>query len=217
MEFAIDAITAKAVLVALVVLCACLTGAVLVDAVLCRGPRPVPGAAVAAGRMVASAADASSASAPTAQSSPPPRDMSWRKTQERTPEIVQQQCSVDPLIHWTGDHYAVSRDLYKRLTKPSLELVPHAQIVPSIRDGKARGFKCWAVPRCSLLERLGFKDGDLFISINDTDISTPEKALSAYKNLRQVEHYSVLIERQGIRMKLRYRIHGPSSIGAAKQ
>jgi hypothetical protein len=46
--------------------------------------------------------------------------------------------------------------------------------------------------------RLGFRRGDLLLSVNGYDLSTPDRALEAYARLRGAEDFAVVFVRDGV-------------------
>lgn len=85
-------------------------------------------------------------------------------------------------------------------------LMMRARIVPYMKDGKASGFKLYAIRRGSLYSRLGFANGDVVAKINDQQIGTPEKALDIYQKLRDAKTFTVDIIRHGEPRQHVYRI-----------
>ena len=81
---------------------------------------------------------------------------------------------------------------------PTLDRLPevakgHIRIVPQLREDSVLGF---------VIAGAGLHNGDVIIAINGYDLTTPDKALRAYANLRRMSHYTVDIERGGQRMTL---------------
>jgi S1-C subfamily serine protease len=59
-----------------------------------------------------------------------------------------------------------------------------ARVVPSVKDGKPYGFKLYAVRPHSLFERLGFKNGDTVTHVGGHELTSMDKALEVYTQLR---------------------------------
>jgi len=81
-----------------------------------------------------------------------------------------------------------------------------ARIVPEIRDGHSVGFRLYAVRADGPLAWLGFRNGDVIRTINDQDLSTPEKALELYARLKSADHFVVGFERDGQPLTSEYRL-----------
>jgi type II secretion system protein C len=84
----------------------------------------------------------------------------------------------------------------KLLAEPDC-LVRQARIVPSIKNGKPRGFKLYAIRSESLYSRLGLKNGDLILKLNGHEMTTPDKALEAFASLKMAKTIAVELERRG--------------------
>jgi general secretion pathway protein C len=72
-----------------------------------------------------------------------------------------------------------------------------ARIVPEKEGDKVVGIRMFGIRKGTLLNVLGFQNSDRLVSINDFDISDPQKALEAYGRLRQVDHLKVSLVRNG--------------------
>jgi hypothetical protein len=81
-----------------------------------------------------------------------------------------------------------------------------ARIVPEQENGKVVGIRLFGVSPHSLLGLLGIENGDRIETINGYDMSSPEKALSAYSSLRWKSDVHVIVNRRGQSVSLHYRI-----------
>lgn len=79
-----------------------------------------------------------------------------------------------------------------------------ARIVPAFREGVPLGFKLFAIRSGSLYERAGLRNGDIVRSLNGMDLSSPEKALEAYRTQRNASRIEAEIEREGKLITLTY-------------
>ncbi|GEN10785.1 general secretion pathway protein C [Myxococcus fulvus] len=79
-----------------------------------------------------------------------------------------------------------------------------ARFVPSFKDGKAVGFKLFAVRPGSIYAKLGFQERDVVQSINGITLETPEKALEAYAQLDTAKRVVVAIDRGGTVIRKTY-------------
>lgn len=87
--------------------------------------------------------------------------------------------------------------LEQALTNPA-SLTKQARIMPSVRDGVARGFKLYGIRPDSLPRELGFKNGDLLKSVNGLPLGGVDQALAAYAKLRRSDKLVLEIERKGL-------------------
>jgi general secretion pathway protein C len=128
--------------------------------------------------------------------------------------VVPQPSSDDPLA---GDiakgikkvsetEYQVNRDLLDKLLADTNALARSARIVPNVVDGKANGFKLYAIRPNSVYATIGLQNGDAIQAINGYDMSSPDKALEVYTKLRRANHLTVSITRHGQNQTLDYTI-----------
>ena len=106
----------------------------------------------------------------------------------------------------TAGHCAIERKLLERLLADTTTLATAARIVPSVRDGKADGFRLFAMRPGSVWIRLGFENGDTVQTINGMDMTSPEKALEIYTRLRSATQLYVRIVRRGQPLTLQIEI-----------
>jgi len=81
-----------------------------------------------------------------------------------------------------------------------------ARIVPSFSDGKANGFKLFSIRPESLYAKLGIHNGDVIVSINGAELTSPEKALEIYTRLRNASVIDLQLTRRGQPLKHTYRL-----------
>lgn len=81
-----------------------------------------------------------------------------------------------------------------------------ARIVPSIKNGKANGFKLYAIRPSSVYAKIGLRNGDTIHSINGFDLTSPDKALEVYTKVREASNLSVNATRRGKPISLSYSI-----------
>ncbi len=81
-----------------------------------------------------------------------------------------------------------------------------ARIVPEMRDGKAAGFRLFAVKPDGPFALIGMQNGDVISSINGLEITSPEKALEVYAKLKSASHLSLGLERNGQKVTKDYSI-----------
>jgi general secretion pathway protein C len=81
-----------------------------------------------------------------------------------------------------------------------------ARIVPEMRDGRAAGFRLYAVKPDGPFAKIGMQNGDVISSINGLEITSPEKALEVYAKLKSASHLSLGMERNGQKVTKDYNI-----------
>jgi hypothetical protein len=81
-----------------------------------------------------------------------------------------------------------------------------ARIVPSIKGGKANGFKLYAIRPSSVWAKLGLMNGDTVHAINGHDLTSPDKALEVYTKVREADEIEIDLSRRGKPIRILYRI-----------
>jgi general secretion pathway protein C len=81
-----------------------------------------------------------------------------------------------------------------------------AQMQPRIVEGKINGFMIRTIKRRSLLNKLGLRRGDVILSVNETTLDSPEKALQIFQQLREARQINVAVERQGKALNFAYEL-----------
>jgi general secretion pathway protein C len=89
------------------------------------------------------------------------------------------------------------------LTSPS-----SARIVPVFGEERMVGFKVFAIRPGSLFDRLGLRNGDTLRSINGRALTSPDRALEIYSQVKPADHVELAIQRRGRDLTLRYEIIG---------
>jgi len=66
--------------------------------------------------------------------------------------------------------------------------------------------RLFAIRRDSLYEKLGLKNGDILLSVNDTSLADPTEALRIFDKLKEEKSIKVDVERNGASKALNYEI-----------
>ena len=86
------------------------------------------------------------------------------------------------------------------------QLLTQIRVVPNFQDGKADGFKVFAIKPESIFAKIGLKNGDVIRKVNDQDITSPEKAFGVFQELRNEKNLQVEISRRGQTESISYEI-----------
>jgi general secretion pathway protein C len=86
------------------------------------------------------------------------------------------------------------------------QLLTQIRVVPNFQDGKADGFKVFAIKPESIFDKVGLKNGDVIRKVNDNDITSPEKAFQIFQELRNEKNLSIEISRRGQTQSFSYEI-----------
>ena len=122
----------------------------------------------------------------------PPRD-------DATPDL-------DAIRELKPNTYEIAKDLLDQLLADPMVLAKGARMVPNVKDGKAAGFKLYAIRPTSVLAHLGFQNGDTLLTVNGWDLTTADKALEIYTKLRDATQIEIGIERRHQPLTLTYSI-----------
>jgi general secretion pathway protein C len=104
------------------------------------------------------------------------------------------------------DKWAIDREEIDKTLSNLNSIATQARIVPSFKNGKARGFKIFAIRPNSLYRKLGIQNGDIIHKINGFAINSPDKALEIYQKLKNARSIDIELTRRGRSKKLNYRI-----------
>ena len=114
---------------------------------------------------------------------------------------------MDRGIKKTGEHsYEIQRSTLESVLGNMSLLSRSARIVPEMRDGKAAGFRLYAVKPDGPFAKIGMQNGDVISSINGLEITSPEKALEVYAKLKSASHLSLGMESNGKKVTQDYNI-----------
>ncbi len=114
---------------------------------------------------------------------------------------------IDKGVHKIDDtHYDIDRALVDKILGDPSQIARSARIVPSIKDGKANGFKMYAIRPNSVYAKIGMQNGDTIHSINGFEITSPDKALEVYTKVKSANSLSVQVTRRGQPVGMEYTI-----------
>lgn len=143
---------------------------------------------------------ASAAPPPTA----PPTPAATPEGQNPEADLL---AAVDKGVKRVSDTaYDIDRGLVDKILGDPSVISRQARIVPSIKDGKANGFKMYAIRPNSVFAKIGLQNGDTIQSINGFDMSSPDKALEVYTKVRSASNLSISILRRGQPVQMDYSI-----------
>jgi general secretion pathway protein C len=126
------------------------------------------------------------------------------------PAPARPSVTVDTSTAWgdirtVGEHaYEISTADFQNALMRLDELSTQARVVPAFKDGKAQGFKMFAIRPHSLYAKLGLQNGDVLKRINGQSLQTPETALTAFQSLRESQHIELDLERGGSPVRKTY-------------
>jgi len=108
-------------------------------------------------------------------------------------------------IEQTGDgDYVIDKESFDAMLTDIGPLLTQARVIPNFEDGNISGYKIFAIKDGSVFEQIGLRNGDIIHSVNDVGISTPERALQLFQQLRAEKEFKLDIERNGSRKVMNY-------------
>lgn len=102
--------------------------------------------------------------------------------------------------------FEIDKKVVDKILENPMAVARGARIVPSIKNGKANGFKLYAIRPSSVYAKIGLMNGDTIHSINGFDLTSPDKALEVYTKVREATSLSVNATRRGKPISLNYSI-----------
>lgn len=105
----------------------------------------------------------------------------------------------------SGEFSVAESDLNDALSNLPL-LLSQARAVPYFRNGQSIGMRLFAIRRDSMYEKLGLKNGDILLSVNEHNLSDPSQALKIFEQLRTERSIGVKLERNGQPQQMSYTI-----------
>jgi len=86
-------------------------------------------------------------------------------------------------------------------------LLQQARAVPETGpDGQVRGYKLVEIQPGSIFERLGLRLGDTILSVNGESVTSPQKAMEQFQNLKSSNEIKLGIDRGGRETSLDYTV-----------
>jgi general secretion pathway protein C len=106
----------------------------------------------------------------------------------------------------SDNEYEIDRSLVDELLENPMAVAKGARIVPSVKNGKANGFKLYAIRPSSVYAKLGMKNGDTIHAVNGFDLTTPDKALEVYSKVKESNNLEINVTRRGKSVSIKYGI-----------
>jgi len=85
-------------------------------------------------------------------------------------------------------------------------LMKQVRIRPHFRDGKPDGLTLSGVRSGSIFSEMGFRNGDVIVGVNGSNIESVDDALGLYQNLQSANNVQVQIRRRGRLQTIDYQI-----------
>ena len=102
--------------------------------------------------------------------------------------------------------YSVDRGRVEQVMANMSQVMTQARVVPHFENGKAAGWKIFAIKPNSIYQELNLKNGDIIQRINGQDIDSPAKALEMYQTLSSESRVAIDLIRKGTKQSFEYEI-----------
>ncbi|GAB4308076.1 MAG: hypothetical protein Kow0090_22530 [Myxococcota bacterium] len=123
----------------------------------------------------------------------------FKKKEEEAPS---KENKYQSRVRKEGDTTVVEQGMIDDAMANMADTLRQAKMRPHKQGGKMVGFKFQKIKNGSMLEALGFKQGDIITKINGMDLASPDKALEVYGRLRSSKEFFVEVIRGGKPQKL---------------
>ena len=135
---------------------------------------------------------------------------SWKRgsgDKSRSSKSSSDSAAIKEGVTKTGTNsWKIDREMLNEQLEDLNKLARMARVIPHYRDGKPQGFKLVGVRPGSLYSHIGVRSGDVIKSINDEEISSPNKALELFDRLKNSDSIALDVERRGRKTTLEYTI-----------
>ena len=102
--------------------------------------------------------------------------------------------------------YVIDRAEVDKQMENMNQLFTQVRAVPHFQDGKAAGFRLFAIRQDSVFEKIGLKNGDVITRVNGNELSDPARAMSLIQELRNEGRITVDVMRNRQPTTLSYEI-----------
>jgi len=135
------------------------------------------------------------------------QDSSYISNKPIPPDIKQSSQKVEGDIVEAGDRKIVDRSLIDHYANNIDDVYKNIGIA-DLKDGnRLKGFQISFVRKDSPFAKLGVQRGDIIKSINGQEINSYNAAFGVYKNIKDIDNLTLVIQRGSEEMELEYEIN----------
>ncbi len=103
--------------------------------------------------------------------------------------------------------YNIDRGLIQEVANNQRLLEQQApRVVPNYVNGQPRGFRLQGIRSGSMFSQIGIRNGDVIVSVDGTDIDSPQRAAELYDAMIQNNNVEVTVLRRGREQTIRYQV-----------
>lgn len=104
------------------------------------------------------------------------------------------------------NEYLIARSEVDEAMENMNQLFTQIRAVPHFQDGKANGFRLFAIRRNSIFQKIGLRNGDIIQSINGNPLTDPARGMEMIQELRDQNAITVEVVRNRQPSTLSYEI-----------
>src|SRR5262245_15576705 len=112
----------------------------------------------------------------------------------------------DSIHERSENDFVIDRGEVDKAMENMNQLFTQIRAVPHFQDGKASGFRLFAIKQDSVFEKIGLKNGDIITRINGNDLTDPARAMTLIQDLRNEGRVTVDVNRNRQSKTLNYEI-----------
>jgi general secretion pathway protein C len=110
------------------------------------------------------------------------------------------------VLQRSDNEFVIDRSEVDKAMENMNQLFTQIRAVPHFQDGKAAGFRLFAIKQGSVFDKIGLKNGDIITGINGNDLTDPARAMGLIQELRNQSHVTVDVNRNRQVSTLNYEI-----------
>jgi len=101
---------------------------------------------------------------------------------------------------------SISKDFVLQSLQDMSGLMQSALIKPYQQNGKTMGFQLDNIRSGSFYDRIGLKDNDVILRIDNTDLKSPQQFMEFSRKLRNKDRITMTLRRGGEKRRIQYRL-----------
>ncbi len=102
--------------------------------------------------------------------------------------------------------FNISKDFVAKSINDISQIMSTVRVTPHFKDGKPAGFRVSRIKKESILNTMGFKDGDIISSVNGQEINTAEDVMRLYNTLKDSNFFGIGLIRDGQSKTLNFKV-----------